>query len=356
MAHRPVPGVGASGIPSDALRLARVKDAHFYAATSIDELYRWFAGEADPTSSTWGDLCRWVADHPEVNHRLDGLPGRKRQPNLFLGAIRFLDGPVVGGPAFTAWVDENWTAIEAVILGRDTQTNEPGRCALLAPVLAALPQPVALFEVGSSAGLCLLPDRYRYRYERDGVARDVSGTRATPDAPVMACVETGTPPGSPDALRIVHREGLDANPLPADHPDDARWLRSLVWPGEDAREARLVAALAVAASDPPPIRRGTLPDDLPGFLAHAERTAAASGATPVLMHSATLAYLGREQREQVEAIVRGSGVRWVSLEGNKAVPSLRGRVPDDGRPHFVLALDGEPVARCGPHGGWVDWL
>ena len=330
-----------------------MKDAHAYARKPIDELYRWFATEADPTSPTWGALCRWVADTPAVSGRLDALPGAKRQPNVFLGALRYHDGPLVGGPELVAWLDARWPEVEATILSRATQTNEPGRCAVLAPLLASLPQPVALFEVGASAGLVLLPDRYRYRYD-DGPV--VSGSAASPDAPVLDCAVTGRPPASPADLVVVHREGLDANPLPADHPDDARWLRSLVWPGEDAREARLASALAVAALDPPPVRTGRLPDDLPAFLDHAAATADALGATPVLMHSATLAYLERAGREAVQAALVASGVRWVSFEGGKVVPALYGRVPDDGRPHFVLGLDGEPVARCSPHGGWVDWL
>lgn len=301
-----------------------MKGAHAYAAMPIDELYRWFAGEADPTSPTWGDLCRWVADTPALLARLDALPGLKRQPNLFLGAIRYLDGPLVGGPEFLAWVDAHWDAIEHLILTRFTQTNEPGRCAVLAPVLASLPQPVALFELGASAGLCLIPDRYPWL-----------------DTP---------------CLDVVHREGLDAHPLDASSPEDARWLRSLVWPGEDAREARLSAALAVAADDPPPVATGRLPDDLPAFLEHAVATAARLGATPVVFHSATLAYLSRPERDAVVARIRASGVRWVSFEGPTVVTELRGRVPDDGRPHFVLALDGEPVARCSPHGAWADWL
>lgn len=301
-----------------------MKGAHAYAAMPIDELYRWFAGEADPTSPTWGDLCRWVADTPELLARLDALPGTKRQPNLFLGAIRYLDGPLVGGPGFLAWVEQNGDAVERLILSRSTQTNEPGRCAVLAPVLASLPQPVVLGELGASAGLCLLPDRYPWL-----------------DAP---------------GLVVADRWGLDANPLDASDPDDARWLRALVWPGEDAREARLVAALAVAAEDALEVVRGVLPDDLGWFLAETVRRAEAAGATPVVFHSATLAYLARADRDAVVAEIRASGVRWVSFEGPTVVTELRGRVPDDGRPHFVLALDGEPVARCSPHGAWVDWL
>ena len=102
--------------------------------------------------------------------------------------------------------------------------------------------------------------------------------------------------------------------------------------------------------------RGVLPDDLGWFLAETVRRAEAAGATPVVFHSATLAYLARADRDAVVAEIRASGVRWVSFEGPTVVTELRGRVPDDGRPHFVLALDGEPVARCSPHGAWVDWL
>lgn len=331
-----------------------MKDAHAYARKPIEELYRWFATEAGPTSPTWAALCRWIADTPAVSERLDALPGAKRQPNVFLGALKYHDGPLVGGPELIAWLDAHWPEVEATMLSRATQTNEPGRCAVLAPLLASLPQPVALFEVGASAGLLLLPDRYRYRYDGGPI---IAGREAWPGAPVLDCAVTGTtPPASPADLVVVHREGLDANPIPADHPDDARWLRSLVWPGEDAREARLVAALAVAALDPPPVLTGRLPDDLPAFLDHAVATADALGATPVLMHSATLAYLERAGREASQAAIVASGVRWVSFEGGKVVPALYGRVPDDGRPHFVLGLDCEPVARCSPHGGWVDWL
>lgn len=328
-----------------------MKGAHAYESMPIDELYRWFAGEADPTSPTWGALCRWVADTPAILARLDALPGLKRQPNLFLGAIRYLGGPTVGGPELLAWVDAHWPAIEETILTRHTQTNEPGRSAVLAPLLASLPQPVALFELGASAGLCLLPDRYRYRYD-DGPV--LAGTQAKPDAPVLTCATTGAPPASPADLIVATRHGMDAHPLPADHPEDARWLRSLVWPGEDAREARLSAALAVAADDPPPIASGRLPDDLPAFLAGAPRQA--QGATPVVFHSATLAYLARPERDDMVAAIRARGVRWVSFEGSTVVTELKGRVADDGRPHFILALDGEPVARCSPHGAWVDWL
>lgn len=329
-----------------------MRDVHAFERQPIDELYRWFASESEVTSPTWGRLCRWIAEHPEVNERLDALPGAKRQPNVFLGALKYLGGPTEPGDAFAAWVREHWDALEAVILSRATQTNEPGRLAVFAPLLASLPQPLALLEVGSSAGLCLLPDLFRYAYSSGPV--EAPGA-ADPDAPLLECAVEGTPPtASIEGLRVASRAGLDLNPLDAADPDDARWLRSLVWPGEDAREARLAASLALAARVRPPIARGDLRSDLGRLL---ER--AAPGATPVIYHSAALAYLTRSERDAFELEVRGSGVRWISYEGPSVMTSVRARLTDqadwEGRPNFVVALDGRPVARASAHGGWVRW-
>ena len=65
--------------------------------------------------------------------------------------------------------------IREVMLSHTTQTNEPARCAVLLPLLAQLPQPLALLEVGASAGLCLLPDHYGYDYGHTRLAPAVSG-------------------------------------------------------------------------------------------------------------------------------------------------------------------------------------
>lgn len=180
--------------------------------------------------------------------RLDELPGTKRQPNLFLGAVRYFAGPTEPGEGFEDWVVEHWPEISGLIGRRATQTNEPGRCAVLAPALASLPRPICLLEVGASAGLCLVPDRYNYRYTGD-VELTAEGRDAESAAPVLECHVQGALPGNPAELAIAARFGLDANPLVADDPDDARWLRALVWPGEDAREARLSAALRVAGGN-----------------------------------------------------------------------------------------------------------
>lgn len=65
-----------------------MQDTHAFAANPIAQLYASFADESAPTSPTWARLSRWIAETQEVQQRLDALPGRKRQPNLFLGAVK----------------------------------------------------------------------------------------------------------------------------------------------------------------------------------------------------------------------------------------------------------------------------
>ncbi|WP_052462260.1 DUF2332 domain-containing protein [Nigerium massiliense] len=330
-----------------------MRDEHAFATRPIDEMYRWFADEAEPTSPIWGTLCRWIAETPEVCERLDTLPGRRRQPNLFLASIRYLNGPTAPGDEFIAWVGENWDAIEELILSRSTQTNEPGRCAVLAPVLASLPQPIALLEIGPSAGLGLFPDKYRYRYTGD-VRQEVTPPTAQPDAPELVCEVTGRPPGDPSLLVVRARAGLDLNPLNPGDPDDVRWLRALVWPGEDARERRLVSALQLAGSNPPRLIKADVTERLHLLLALAP-----AGTTPVIMHSAALAYLPRAERDDVVQQIRDSGMHWLSFEGPTVVTSVREQLTDDdawaSRPNFVVALDDVPLGRAAAHGSWVSW-
>ena len=146
--------------------------------------------EARDVSPTYERLARAVAADDSLIALLDSVPITKRQPNLFFGVVRLLRGPVEDPREFRDYAVAHWAEIEPELLARATQTNEPGRCAVLLPVLAALPQPLALLEVGASAGLCLYPDRYSYRY---------GDTRLGTAEPVLDCAATGRrcPPSCP---------------------------------------------------------------------------------------------------------------------------------------------------------------
>jgi hypothetical protein len=328
-----------------------MKTTRYWETASIPELYEWFAAEAEPSSPAWARVGRQVAATPSIAVKLDTLPPIARQPNLFFGALKFLGGPLDADPGLPDWVDAHWPRIEQLVTTRFTQTNEVGRCAVIAPVLASLPQPIALIEVGMSAGLGLFPDLYGYEWTLDDGTVVRGGT---PDAVAIECRVSGT--GLPLVLpEIVWRAGIDRNPLdPADH-EDAAWLRALVWPGEEAREQRLGAALRLVAGRDVLRVAGDIADALPAVVAAAPR-----GATVVVVHSATLAYLPRDARDSYLALVAKLGVHWVTNEGVKVVPAVRDALPagftDDPRPCFVLALDGVPLARVGSHGQWLECL
>jgi len=185
------------------------------------------ADEARGASEIYERLARAVADSADVLKFLATLPSEKRQPNLFFAAIRHLFGVPDSENQLIDIVRREPGSIRVVMLSRTTQTNEPARCAVLLPLLARFPQPLALLEVGASAGLCLLPDRYGYDY---GVARLDPPARKIPAPPVFECHVSGALP-IPDALpAIAWRAGMDLNPIDVKASAQTAWLETLVWP------------------------------------------------------------------------------------------------------------------------------
>jgi hypothetical protein len=302
-----------------------------------DLRYLSFAHEADGSSPLYTTLARAVAADDALLARLDTLPEPKRQPNLLLGAVRLLGGPVTPWTAFRAFVLSRWDAVAHEMRTRITQTNEPGRCALLLPVLAALPQPLALLEVGASAGLGLYPDRYSYRYGAHVVGSGV---------PVLDCDLRGDQAFLPSRLpEVAWRAGIDLNPLDVRSAADLDWLDALIWPEHEHRRARLRAAAAVVAADPPLLVRGDLVDALPALAASAP-----PDATLVVFHTSVLYQVPAAPRAAFRSLVRSLPGHWISVEAPDVLrwPGLPA-APDDGRWN-VLALDETPVAWTRGHG------
>jgi hypothetical protein len=309
---------------------------------TIAAIYTEFATrEAHGVSPGYERLSHAVSRDDAVLALVGTLPVAKRQPNLLFGVVRLLGGPVDDPAAFGEFTVANWPAIEAQMRTRATQTNEAGRCALLLPVLAALPQPLALLEVGASAGLCLYPDRYAYRYGDHPVGAG---------EPVLDCAVTGMAPpaGRPE---VVWRAGLDLNPLDVTDPADVAWLDALIWPEHAHRRARLRAAAAVAAADPPLLVRGDLVDDLPALAARAP-----AGATLVVFHTSVLYQVPAPRREAFAELVRALPGHWISVEGPDVLPYDALPPPPDRALRNVLALDGKPLAWTRGHGLAIDWF
>jgi hypothetical protein len=321
------------------------------AADQLDRLaedYARFADhEARSRSALYEELARGVARDPELLRLLAELPRPKQQPNLLLAAVRYLCGTPSGWPQFRSWFFERRDEIVAVMLARRTQTNEPARCATLLPLLATLPQPLALLEVGAAAGLCLLPDRYAYDYGGHHVPprRPVAGA-----APTFACRASAATPLPSAGVDVAWRVGLDLEPVDVRDPDQVAWLEALVWPGEGARIELLGAALDVARVDPPRVAKGDLRRDLPALAAEAP-----PGATLVVFHTAVLAYVADAgERAAFAAAVRALDAVWIANEG----PGLLAAPTRDPWPsgRFLLTCDERPIAWTDGHGAAIDWL
>lgn len=313
--------------------------------TRTAENYRAFAREAHGKSPRYEALALSVAEDPAILAFLAGLPRMKRQPNLLFAAACYLLGEYATEETLRDLVAARGDELAETMRARRTQTNEAARCATLLPVLAALPEPLALLEVGASAGLTLLPDRYSYDY---GPVR-ISGT--DPAAPTLRCEPRGPVPLPRRVPRIVWRAGLDLNPLDVGNDDDVHWLRCLLWPGETGRRERLDAAIATARRDPPAIHRGDLVTDLPGLARQAP-----AGATLVIFHSAVLAYVSRADRERFAKTVGKLDAVWLSNEGPSVLPGFEVSHPD-APAAFLLVQDGKTAkALTDGHGMWLDWL
>jgi hypothetical protein len=310
-----------------------------YAAFAIDE--------ARGSSAIYEKLALAIACSPELLAFIAGLPAARRQPNLFLAAVRQLCGVPADVDRLLAAVRQEHGHIRSLMLSRTTQTNEPARCAVLLPLLARLPQPLALIEVGASAGLCLIPDRYGYDYGTQRIAP------AEAPAPIFRCAAGGAVPLPAAVPQIAWRLGLDLNPIDLRSDDEVGWLETLVWPDQEDRAKRLRAAIALARADPPRVVKGDLLTDLEPLLA-----AAPKAATRVVFHSAVLAYVtSQEHRDRFAATVRRAGATWISNEAPNSFPSYAATAPPAPmRGRFLLMLNGTPLAWTGPHGQSIDWF
>lgn len=246
--------------------------------------FRTFATWADGSDPLYAHLARRVAEDPDLLALAEAVPDERQAPNLLLAAVQYLlardsdtelsryypsltDDPRAPDedcyPAFRAFCLDRADDLRPLLATRRTQTNSVRRSAVLYPaiahVAAQVEGPLALVELGPSAGLNLCFDRYRYDYDGQVVGTDSSVT-------IGSTVRCGDPPLPSEPPAVHSRVGIDRNPLDVTDPDEADWLRALVWPAHAERRSLLDGALRVAGEDPPPLVEGDLLDDLPGML------------------------------------------------------------------------------------------
>jgi hypothetical protein len=333
-------------------------------AERLDRLaqkFRWFADQARSLGSPqWERVSLLIADEPRLlDIANDARPG-VQQTNVLLAAFHYLllDSPVpprellevMSDAAVVSFLLGHEEQLRALTRERLVQTNEVRRCALFLPafvhVARAVERPLALVEVGTSAGLLLNFDRYRYAYEPGGEIGPA-------DALELTCEVRGefVPPLEADAISVASRVGIDLNPIHVDSAEDVKWLRALIWPEHQERQERLDAALVVASAHPPDLRAGDAFDLIPEVVAGIP-----AEVTPVVFHCMTMAHMSRPQRERFPemlgelAAARGGDLAWLAIEYVDTDSLHIGRFRADGFYDFTK------LANVNPHGAWLEWL
>ena len=238
------------------------------------------------------------------------------------------------------------------LLDGPPQTNEIGRSNGLMAGLLVLSErfglPFALYELGASAGLNSLLDRYGYR-----LGETVAGDPASPVQ--MAPEWRGASPPAGE-VTVVRRQGVDRNPLDVRDPQTRRRLTAYVWADQIARVERLNAALDLAAEDPPELEA----EDAANWLEWTLSAEPELGLCRVVMHTIAFQYFTPEAQTRIRTQMDQVGARataeaplaWLTFEaeddGYQRTPVLRLRAwPGSGE---AVAL-----AKGHPHGAWYKW-
>jgi hypothetical protein len=364
---------------------------------ALARLFIYFADREVADDPLYVALCRHAASRAELLALMQHAPPTQRVPNLLLAAVheRVLAGvphplrdyfPSAGGTrapdaalaaTFDDFVAAERDALRTSLATRSTQTNEIGRCAALWPALCALAQRggcarLALLDFGSSAGLNLGVDAYRYDY--GAFALGAGGA----DTPRIECHLVGDSAelqsAASRAPQIVERIGVDPAAVDVHDTAQVRWLRACLWPYDHGRIARFDRAVALAQRSGFRVQRcddcaaAIEPwlDGLPGDV------------LPVVFNSWVLHYFDKAERHAhvlfMRELVQRRGIAWLSAEGahvaigtapapsggdaqvsheqlaNGSLWWLTLREPDGGTAVATL------LARSHPHGRWLQWL
>jgi len=229
------------------------------------------------------------------------------------------------------------------------QTNEAGRSAALMTGLLEIARRhgpnIEILEIGSSAGLNLLIDRYRF---------DLGGVMVGPaDAPVTIKPEWRGPLPPDVPIHIVGVRGCDVAPMDATDPTVGARLAAYVWPEAIERVARLNGAIAMVREKPVRLERADAADWVEARLAESQP----DGVTRVLMHSVVWQYLPASVAARAKAAIEQAGAwatpdrpfAWVMQEPDRAVAQQFVRVrswPGHG--------EWQAIATVHAHGAWVD--
>jgi hypothetical protein len=304
----------------------------------------------------YAHLARRCATEPLVDEVVGELSWDA--PLRLFGGVHYLELAGIEPYALSGEWDDFRAALEArrdflarFVRERGVQTNEVQRCYPLLPAFLFLAGrhgggALDLVELGPSAGLNLLWDRYAYAYRAGRWGSSELTLRGIEYLPVPREVLARR-------VEVRRRLGIDLTPVDVATAHGARLLHAFIWPGRVERAQRLRQAIAILRRDPPTLVRGDYVELLPSVLAERDEEA-----LTVVFQTASTGYIGSERRAELRSLLEAAGregpLGWVST---RAVEELEEDRHDSYELEVALWPEEERrfLLRCDFHGNWLRW-
>lgn len=337
--------------------------------------------EAQPSPLYRTLAAQIAADPTPYRALLAAIPANEQAPNLLFAAVHYRLSERPAAPLadfyaslrarpeppderaarlFREFCARHREALLPLLQQRRTQTNEVRRGLLVWPAVsiagtiarrAALP--LALLELGCSAGLNLLCDQYAYRYEDENGVIHRAGNACSAlelDAQLRGPL---LPPLNAKPPAIHSRIGSDLNPIDIHDEGELAWLKALVWPEHRDRRHYLEQAIGIARSYPPlDLRRGDALQLLPTITA-----ALPANCAPLIFHTYLAQQLPPPQRARLPGLIAACARRfplafhlWHERGAANPYPELKLRQFAGGE-----LVSERLLAYAEAHARWLEW-
>lgn len=190
------------------------------------------------------------------------IPETQPKPNLFFGSVQYLSAQkdtllkrIFDNPhevnleesfqLLIGFCTQHSDELLQLFQTKSVQTNEVQRASYLYPIFSEIAKeaklPLTLLEIGTSAGLLLNLDAYRYEIKQEPPI-----SFGNENSPLTLFAENyGTPITSVESFNILQRIGIDLKIINLQNSDEYLWLKSLIWPEQIIRKENLEKAMAI---------------------------------------------------------------------------------------------------------------
>ncbi|MCA1009128.1 DUF2332 domain-containing protein [Halobacillus halophilus] len=335
--------------------------------SKLASIYRTFAQEeCRGVSRLYEVLARNIAEDEDILKLSEKANKGQPVPNLLFGAVHYLllqgkphklnhfyrsiteqpENPENVFPYFKNFCRMYSKEIESLLKTKLVQTNEVRRCAYLYPVFCEIyrltKKPLAMIELGTSAGLQLLWDQYSYAYGGEEVYGNrqssllLSSEVRTSSTPFL--LKTSPPAGK--------RIGVDLNVSDLSNQEEYLWLKALIWPEHNERRLLFEKAALHYAENPPQLVEGDAVELVPELAA-------------IVSESETLCIFHTHVANQFSPLMKKKLLYKIQDIGRRRDVFHIYNNMDDQKLHVDAVINQEEqkhtIGRTDGHGRWFEW-